>query len=82
MWPSDLLAYEAFFLSTRNYGAMAMNLKHHWKENIKPAIQFFIAGMFLGAGVITVNWIIPVKPVEYQICIQDAGGDYMCEVYK
>jgi hypothetical protein len=31
---------------------------------------------------IAANWLIPKKPTEYRICIQDAGGDYMCEVYK
>ncbi len=56
--------------------------KHHWEENIKPLICFFCAGVMIAAGFIAANWVIPTKPVEYQICIKEAGGDYMCEVYK
>lgn len=57
-------------------------LRYHWTENIKPLISFFLAGVFVAVGFSTVEWIIPKKPVEYRICVQDAGGDYMCEVYK
>lgn len=58
------------------------SFSHHWEENIKPLINFFIAGVFVASGFRAAEWVIPAKPVEYQICVQDAGGDYMCEVYK
>jgi len=59
-----------------------MNLKHHWDENIKPLICFFLAGFLVAAGFATASWVIPKKPAEYRICVQYAGGDYMCQVYK
>ena len=59
-----------------------MNLKHHWHENIKPLLLFTLAGFFVAVGFGIADWVIPKKPVEYQICVQDAGGDYMCEIYK
>jgi len=58
------------------------SFKHHWAENIKPLIWFFLAGVFVIAGIRAADWVIPEKPAEYRICIQEAGGDYMCEVYK
>lgn len=58
------------------------NLDHHWKENIQPLINFLIAGFLVACGFGAADWLIPKKPVEYRICVQDAGGDYMCEVYK
>jgi RsiW-degrading membrane proteinase PrsW (M82 family) len=58
------------------------SFRYHWKENIKPLIIFFLAGALVAAGFATAEWLIPKKPVEYRICVQDAGGDYMCEVYK
>ena len=59
-----------------------LSWEYQWEENIKPVILFFCAGFVLAAGVICAEWIIPKKPTEYRICIKDAGGDYMCEVYK
>lgn len=56
--------------------------KYHWEENVKPIFFFFIVGFFVSCGIIAADWMIPKKPIEYRICIQDAGGDYMCEVYK
>jgi len=53
-----------------------------WKDAIKPLLFFFIAGVAIMAGFRTTEWLIPAKPVEYRICVQDAAGDYMCEVYK
>ena len=59
-----------------------MDIKYHWKENIKPLICFFMAGFLVAAGFATADWLIPKKPTEYRICVKDAGDDYMCEVYK
>ena len=53
-----------------------------WKENIKPLISFFLAGFLIASGFGVADWVIPKKPLEYRICVQDAGGDYMCEIYK
>lgn len=61
---------------------MKEKLKYHWRENIKPLIYFFLAGLLIASGFRAAEWAIPAKPVEYRICVQDAGGDYMCEVYK
>lgn len=58
------------------------NLKHHWHENINPLIKIFIFGFVMAGGIIAAHWAIPAKPIEYRICVQEAGGDYMCEVYK
>jgi len=58
------------------------SFKYHWAENIKPLICFFFAGVFVVAGLRVADWAIPARPAEYRICIQEAGGDYMCEVYK
>lgn len=58
------------------------SLSHHWKENIKPLLCFFIAGFLVACGFAAADWLIPKKPVEYQICVQDAGGDTMCKVFK
>ena len=59
-----------------------LNWKYQWDENIKPLIFFFLAGCFVAAGFRVAEWVIPAKPVEYRICVQDDGGDYMCEVYR
>lgn len=58
------------------------NFSFHWNENIKPLICFFLAGFLVACGFAAADWLIPKKPTEYHICVQDAGGDYMCEVYK
>jgi hypothetical protein len=58
------------------------NFSYHLKENIKPMVCFFIAGFLVACGFGAADWLMPKKPVEYRICVQDAGGDYMCEVYK
>lgn len=58
------------------------NLEHHWEENIKPLVCFFLTGFVIASGFATAEWLIPKPPTEYRICVQDAGGDYMCEVYK
>lgn len=58
------------------------NFSYHWKEKIKPLICFFLAGVLVACGFGAADWLIPKKPVEYRICVQEAGGDYMCETYK
>ena len=58
------------------------NLKRHWKESIKPLLSFFLAGVLVAAGFGFADWVIPKKPIEYRICVQDAGGDYVCKIFK
>lgn len=58
------------------------NFSYHWKENVKPLISFFLAGFLVACGFGVADWLIPKKPVEYRICVQDSVGDYMCQVYK
>lgn len=59
-----------------------MDLNHHWKETIKPLLSFFLAGFLVACGFAAGEWLMPKKPVEYRICVQDAGSDYVCEVYR
>ena len=58
------------------------DFEYHWKENIKPLGYFLLAGVFVASGFRLAEWVIPAKPLEYHICVQEAGGDYMCKAYK
>ncbi len=84
MKPAPLLGLYRYQNSDM-YGMNDMKKKdwsYQWEENIKPLICFFLAGVVIASGFRLAEWVIPAKPIEYQICVQEAGGDFMCEVYK